>query len=89
MIVWKEDETFQYYRIVDNYYYVLVEVGLNLFIPKCGVLLYPPFKKLRLSVHQSVCLSVCLSVRVPMGSENHGKPGKSPKKFHAWKNHGA
>ena len=26
--------------------------------------------------------------RVPKSSGNHGKPGKSPKKFHAWKNHG-
>ena len=26
--------------------------------------------------------------RVPTSSGNHGKPGKSLKKFHAWKNHG-
>ena len=31
------------------------------------------------------CLSCC---RVPTSSGNHGKPGKSLKKFHAWKNHG-
>ena len=31
---------------------------------------------------------VCQLVRVPTSSENHGKPKKSPKKFHAWKNHG-
>ena len=27
-------------------------------------------------------------LRVPTSSGNHGKPGKSLKKFHAWKNHG-
>ena len=27
-------------------------------------------------------------VRVPTSSGNHGKPGKSLKKFHVWKNHG-
>ena len=26
--------------------------------------------------------------RVPARSGNHGKPGKSQKRFHAWKNHG-
>ena len=26
--------------------------------------------------------------RVPTSSGIHGKPGKSPIKFHAWKNHG-
>ena len=26
--------------------------------------------------------------RVPTSSGNHGKPGKSQKKFHAWKSHG-
>ena len=26
--------------------------------------------------------------RVPTSTGNHGKPGKSQKKFHAWKNHG-
>ena len=29
----------------------------------------------------------CL-LRVPTSTGNHGKPGKSLKKFHAWKNHG-
>ena len=28
------------------------------------------------------------SGRVPTSSGNHGKPGKSLRMFHAWKNHG-
>ena len=37
------------------------------------------------------CLRVVVfpgHTRVPTSSGNHGKPGKSLKKFHAWKNHG-
>ena len=33
-------------------------------------------------------LGYLLKNRVPTSSGNHGKPGKSQKKFHAWKNHG-
>ena len=31
---------------------------------------------------------IYLKYRVTTSSGNHGKPGKSLKKFHAWKNHG-
>jgi hypothetical protein len=35
----EEDDDFQFYRIVDKYYYILVEVGLNIhqkYLLDCG-----------------------------------------------------
>ena len=40
-------------------------------------------------IRTAVCLFFFVGGgRVPTSSGNHGKPGKSRKKFHAWKNHG-
>ena len=67
--------------------YNIVDIVLNKIVIEIAIS-YFSNKTSYFSNENIGCSAYWCLVRVPTSSGNHGKPGKSRKKIHVWKNHG-
>ena len=76
-----------------SYFYILVTLTLISMSQKEQGFKVHVSETLRYSIQghmdkHVIILNSLIIFRVPSSSGNQGNPGKSPKKIHAWKNHG-